>query len=471
MPAITIIPQNPFIEAKDSKFILKGKDFRFFGVNAYYLQSSAADSRKKYIIDDVFAFAKQSGFKVIRTWAFNNSDSIYPGVISSKPYELIEQSLSGLDYLLAKAKENELYLILTLANNFSDYGGISQYIKWANQYLPPPPAQPFSHNHFFSEDSILNWYKFYVGSILNRVNAYNGIRYKDDPTIFSFELINEALNSGFSYSYIKNWYEKAADYFKSIDTNHLITTGEIGFDADASKYSNLDFFYNSVNFLFNGSYGTSFGVNSALQKIDYTSIHCYPEAWNMNAKAGITWIKDHTEISEQLNKPIIVGEFGVKQNKTVVYEDWLNEIKKNKSKAAIAWHYVHNDVVNNDGYGFNETTSPELVEIFKLFAKEIEDTSEILAEIPNETELYQNFPNPFNPVTTIRYSLPKDEYIRIELYNSLGELVEEIESGFKQRGIHELTLSFNGSLLSSGIYIYTLKTPNKVISKKLILLK
>ena len=243
-------------------------------------------------------------------------------------------------------------------------------------------------------------------------------------------LLTKLLIREVYYGHVKNWYEKTSDYFKSIDTNHLLTTGEIGYDVDAAPYSNLDFFYNGSTFLFNGSKGTSFAVNSALPKIDYTSIHMYPESWGMNAKAGITWIKDHTAISEELNKPIILGEFGVKQNKISVYEDWLSEVKRTKSKSAMVWHYVHNDVINNDGYGFNEFNSPELVNLFKDFIRDIAaDTLEQLAQIPNQVELYQNFPNPFNPVTTIRYSLPKDDFISVELYNSLGELVEELEKG------------------------------------------
>jgi hypothetical protein len=192
----------------------------------------------------------------------------------------------------------------------------------------------------------------------------------------------------------------------------------------------------------------------------------------MNAQSGITWMKDHTQISEELDKPIVIGEFGVKQNKIAVYEDWLNEVKKSKSKSAIVWHYVHKDVINNDGYGFNEFNSPELVNLFKDFIKDIgKDTSALFVEIPYEVELYQNFPNPFNFVTTIRYSLPKDDFVSIELYNSLGELIQEIEKSYKPRGQHELTLSFDNSLLSSGIYICTLTTSDKTLSKKLILLK
>lgn len=470
MTAVTIIPQSQFVTTHDSKFYRDGKVFRFFGFNAYYLQNEASDSRRKYIVDDVFSFAKNSGFKVIRTWAFNNSDSVYPGVIFSKPYELREQGLIGLDYVVARAKEYDLLLILSLANNSPDYGGIHQYIKWANQFLGSSNSQLFTHNHFFSDDSIQAWYKHHISTILNRVNSFTGLAYKEDPNIFSFELMNEASNSGFSYIYLKNWYEKILEFFRSIDTNHLVTTGEIGFDVDASRYSNIDFFYNGSNFLFNGSKGTSFLVNSALPLIDYTSIHSYPESWNMSAKSGITWIKDHVEISEELNKPLILGEFGVKQNKISVYKDWLDEIKKNKSKSALVWHYLHNDVINNDEYGFNEFNSPELIDLFKDFMKEIEDTLK-LAVIPDFVMLYQNFPNPFNPVTTIRYALPKDDFVKIELYNALGEKVQELEKGFKQRGEHSLTLSFNTSLLSSGTYIYTLRTSDSFLSKKLILLK
>jgi mannan endo-1,4-beta-mannosidase len=471
MTAITILPQNPFVIIRDSKFNHKGKDLRFFGINAYYLQMEASDSVRRYVVDDVFQFAKNSGIKVIRTWAFNNSDSVYPGVISSRPNEIREQGLIGLDYVIAKAKEYDLLLILCLANNEPDLGGIRQYIQWANQYLTLT-SQQFSHNHFFTEDSIIGWYKFHLNSILNRTNTFSGILYRDDPTIFSFELINEASNPGFSYILVRNWYEKVSEYFRNLDTNHLLTTGEIGYDVDKANYSELDFFYNSADFLFNGSKGTSFIVNSALPQIDYTSIHSYPEAWRMDVKAGINWIKDHDEISEELNKPFLLGEFGVKNNKITAYEDWLKEIRNTKSKSAIVWHYVHKDVTNNDGYGFNEQNSPELVNLFKDFIKDVtEDTSIQLAQIPDEVELYQNFPNPFNPTTTIRYSLPKDDYVTIELYSNLGELVQEIEKDYKHRGEHELTLSFNSNILSSGIYIYTLKTSDKILSKKLVLLK
>ncbi|NWF90431.1 MAG: T9SS type A sorting domain-containing protein [Ignavibacteriaceae bacterium] len=471
MPLIKIIPQNPFITARESKFIKNGSQFSFLGINAYYLQHEAASPDRRYIIDEVFAFAQNIGIKVIRTWAFNNSEIINPSVISSKPDEYREEGLISLDYVVAKAKEYDLLVILCLANNEPDYGGINQYVAWANKYLASA-NQKFEHNHFFTNESIITWYYLHLYTLLNRKNTFTGVAYKDDPAIFSFELINEASNPGFSFDNIYLWYDKVSNYFRSIDSNHMLATGEIGYDIDNVEYSDIKSFYNNANFLFNGSKGTSFKVNSMLPQISYTSIHSYPESWNMNYKSGITWIRDHSNISENLSKPMLLGEFGVKNNKVEVYKEWLQEIKKTKCQSAIVWHYVHKDILNMDGYGFNEFNSPGLIEMLTDFIKDLNKSiSKISALNPEQAELNQNYPNPVIERTTITYSLPKDDFVSIVLYNSFGELVQEIDKGYKQKGNHEITISLNAELLPSGIYIYTLKTSDKILSKKMVFLK
>jgi mannan endo-1,4-beta-mannosidase len=80
-------------------------------------------------------------------------------------------------------------------------------------------------------------------------------------------------------------------------------------------YSDIDLMYNSSYFLVNGYKGTSFYENSLLGNIDYTSFHSYPNGWGLSAKAGKTWIKDHYNIAEVFNKPALLGEFGIKENK------------------------------------------------------------------------------------------------------------------------------------------------------------
>ncbi|MCU7500012.1 MAG: T9SS type A sorting domain-containing protein [Ignavibacteria bacterium] len=88
---------------------------------------------------------------------------------------------------------------------------------------------------------------------------------------------------------------------------------------------------------------------------------------------------------------------------------------------------------------------------------------------PNVYALDQNYPNPFNPSTTIRYQLPESGIVTLKVLNILGQEVATLVNTFQTPGMH--SVNFNAEKLSSGMYIYTIHFNNKVISKKLMLLK
>lgn len=73
---------------------------------------------------------------------------------------------------------------------------------------------------------------------------------------------------------------------------------------------------------------------------------------------------------------------------------------------------------------------------------------------PTEYQLYQNFPNPFNPSTTIEYALPFNSKVNLVIYNSIGEVVDELVNTNQVAGYH--SIKFNADQLSSGIYFYAL---------------
>jgi hypothetical protein len=208
-----------------------------------------------------------------------------------------------------------------------------------------------------------------------------------------------------------------------------------------------------------------------LGNIDYTSFHSYPNGWGLSAKAGKTWIKDHYKIAEDFNRSCLLGEFGIKEDKLFVYTDWLENIKRSLTQSAIVWQYLHPDVINNDGYGFNEFNSPELMELFQQFITEINSDTIFTTSIPDNIILYQNYPNPFNPVTTIKYSLPEGDFVSLEIYTTLGELVGVVDKGYKKEGEYEIILSFDNILLGSGVYFYTLRSSSQSVTRKLMLLK
>ena len=93
--------------------------------------------------------------------------------------------------------------------------------------------------------------------------------------------------------------------------------------------------------------------------------------------------------------------------------------------------------------------------------------------IPEEILLTQNHPNPFNPETTIRYSLPKAEEVSLVVYNLMGEEVARLVDGFQQAG--EYNVIWNASNFASGIYFYRLRAGPQaggiVQTRKMVLLK
>ena len=89
--------------------------------------------------------------------------------------------------------------------------------------------------------------------------------------------------------------------------------------------------------------------------------------------------------------------------------------------------------------------------------------------VPTQFELSQNYPNPFNPSTTIRFSLPHATQLKLNLYNTLGELVTTISEGMYETGNHKVT--FNASNLPSGAYIYRIESSEFAQTRKMMLLK
>ncbi|CAN0338433.1 unnamed protein product [Chrysoparadoxa australica] len=94
---------------------------------------------------------------------------------------------------------------------------------------------------------------------------------------------------------------------------------------------------------------------------------------------------------------------------------------------------------------------------------------ELFTDIPSDVELNQNYPNPFNPSTNITFGLPQNSKVDITVYDMLGRKVATVFAGTKPQGFH--SVQFDASNLSSGIYIYQLRTDFGMISKQMTLLK
>jgi N-acetylneuraminic acid mutarotase len=90
-------------------------------------------------------------------------------------------------------------------------------------------------------------------------------------------------------------------------------------------------------------------------------------------------------------------------------------------------------------------------------------------QLPNGFQLYQNYPDPFNPTTIISYSIPSTSHVRLAVYDIFGQEVAVLISEVRKAGIYDV--SFSGANLASGVYFYRLSTGNFTQAKKMLLVK
>ena len=99
----------------------------------------------------------------------------------------------------------------------------------------------------------------------------------------------------------------------------------------------------------------------------------------------------------------------------------------------------------------------------------ITDIMEEYNIVPEEYALYQSYPNPFNPSTTIKYSIPQSDKVSIKVYDILGSEVSVLTNEYKTAGTY--SVEFNASQFASGVYFYQIRSGNFVETKKMVLLK
>lgn len=96
-------------------------------------------------------------------------------------------------------------------------------------------------------------------------------------------------------------------------------------------------------------------------------------------------------------------------------------------------------------------------------------STEWIAELPAEVRLEQNFPNPFNPTTTIRFSLPETADVRLAVYDVTGREVALLTSGTLAAGVHQV--SFDAARFASGVYLYRLQAGSHTLTRRMTLVK
>ena len=304
-----------FVKIEKGEFVVDGAVFRFAGSNAYYLPNY--NKIDPSVVERTFNTFSAAGITVVRMWAFYDGyDCGYSkidateNVIQTSPGVYNEEALRDLDFIIARGKKQNIRFILPFINYWDELGGICQYNTWAGAKNPSNNME-----FFLSNADTQKWYREYIQMLLNRVNTITGIAYKDEPAIFSWQIMNEGRNSGKNPEVLRNWYRDIAMFIKSIDSRHLVGTGEEGFDHNKPSIYSLNQYSN--HYPIRANEGSSYLLNTAIPEIDYGNAHWYPSEYgygHMITQSMITaqkaWLIDHSQIAKQFGKPFLLGEYG-----------------------------------------------------------------------------------------------------------------------------------------------------------------
>lgn len=332
-------PPGWFVKRVGANLRMKGQAFRFAGSNNYYLMY-----KSQAMVDDVLETASASNFTVMRIWGSldignqDGSNSIQgkaDGVYlqywngSAPAYNDGEDGLKRLDYVIYKAGQQGIKVVIPFVNNWSAFGGMDQYVRWrGGQY----------HDGFYTDPLIRQWYKNWIKHLLNHWNPYTGLQYKNDPTIMTWELGNEPrckgsgnypTSAGCTTATLISWADDVSRYIKSIDDKHLVSVGDEGFYCVPG----------SSDWTENCNEGVDTVAFIRLEKIDVMSFHLYPDHWGKDAAWGTQWIERHIADAKAVGKPVMLGEYGWQEKSTrnVVFKEWTDTFFAQGGHGALYW--------------------------------------------------------------------------------------------------------------------------------------
>jgi mannan endo-1,4-beta-mannosidase len=328
-----------FIQTSGTQFYFNGNLFKVAGANYHILNVATFNQ-----IDNAFnTEIPGMHLNTIRFFGFWETGSIatepnpqriwFHNYIDGKQiFNDGPDGMQNLDYTLYMAKQKDIKIIYVLVDNWKYHGGVPQYCLWAGGK---------SHDEFFTDSTIKAMYKNWVSHILDHVNYYTGIAYKNDPTIMAWELGNELTHTGNSFSIMNSWISEMSAYIKSLDNKHLVCVGAEGrFNWGGNWEHN------------GGDSGQDFDANLNCSTIDFGTCHAYPQyngqknnpGWNSSI-----WIPEHITAGNNKNKPVVIEEFGWTSKDTAVIGPWLDTIKSMNGAGWCFWDGCAKDGAGNTG--------------------------------------------------------------------------------------------------------------------------
>ena len=305
------------IAKKGTQLIKNGKSYHYIGTNMWYasILGSTGEGGDRERLCRELDYLKSIGVTNLRILSGPDAGSALANpakpYLQSAPGVLDETILQGLDFVIAELEKRGMDAVIYLNNAWDWSGGYGFYLKECGYGDSPNTNEDGGYSryveycaNFSREPKAIEMYYNYIRSIVSRKNSITGRSYKDEPAIMAWQLCNEprpfAKDNKAAFA---KWISGAAALIKSIDPNHLVSTGSEGYigcevDMELCKEIHAD------------------------KNIDYLTIHIWPVNWGWaprsNPDSGIEnaciesgkYIAEHIELAKQLDKPLVIEEFG-----------------------------------------------------------------------------------------------------------------------------------------------------------------
>ena len=310
--------QTSFVHVEDGKFVCEDYPSHFVGTNFWYgaILGSEGVGGNRGRLEAELDTLKALGMTNLRVLVGGDGPDGVPTrvtpTLQKEPGVYNDTIFRGLDYLLAEMAERNMKAVLYINNSWEWSGGYGMYLEWAGAGKSLIPAEvgygPFmeSVSHFVTNEKAKDLFYNHVRHVVSRTNTVTGRPYKDDPTIFSWQIGNEPRcfrSDSLGQAAFVDFMWTTASLIKSIDPNHMVSSGSEGRHGCETSLELFEKIHSCPD-------------------IDYMNIHIWPYNWSWvrentlktNLPVAIEntdkYIDEHVAVAARYGKPVVLEEFG-----------------------------------------------------------------------------------------------------------------------------------------------------------------
>jgi mannan endo-1,4-beta-mannosidase len=325
------VSATSFVKTSETGFTVGAKPFFVAGVNNHYLTFGSQDEVIR-VLDDAVAL----GANVVRTFlqpvigsldgsvatiwnrrregdasdlAVNGTYLLYWDPRASRM--AVNDGANGMqkvDFLIAEARKRHLRLIVVFLDFWAYTGGAQQMRAWYGSWD--------KSGFFFRDSRTKRDYRTWISHVVQRVNPLTGLAYRDDPTIMAWELMNEG--NARPEALRLAWTAEMSAYVKSIDPNHLVSSGHANV---IEKLSDL-----------------------TIPTLDFGTWHGYPLYYRLTVGQFTDLITEFCQLAARAKKPVLLEEFGYarsNRDSAEAYAAWLDKLTRDPNCAGwVVWLLV-----------------------------------------------------------------------------------------------------------------------------------